>query len=426
MQVDLQKLLMEYCNAVPEHIQKKNVPDCTISITNLRDGLYLLGNILYEDLDNQIYIASIRAGFANMDSAVVVMQLQESRLILLGYAKEGLLKQNLCEDAFQKIENLVQGKTISDTSRFPKILAIIFGVIGLTTLLLIRGCVLNNADPDVIDEVLQSLPTESSVMESAETTEKIETTEATESIETTEDPAFVAEVELTIAATKEYNNAIKQFNRYAEEYNHAIPHVCIDNIVDLPRELEQLSLESETYEDNTNVVISDYNKEKIAADTKQVRELTTQVKMLLKVIQQIQTPDGAFVCKKLSNVEGITGCQQVTKELNPDGLLGKEGGYSACVYFTHAGVAQDGIPGNSIVAKGTDAGGAVEVYPTLTDAEARVEYLAGFDNTILYSGSYAIVGTMVVRTSYKLTDEQQFALTNAITMALTTVDDPTK
>ena len=61
----------------------------------------------------------------------------------------------------------------------------------------------------------------------------------------------------------------------------------------------------------------------------------------------------------------------------------------------------------------------MEVYPTVQDAEARCEYLAGFDGTVLYSGSYAIVGTTVIRTSYKLTNEQQIELTNDITMALT-------
>ena len=59
---------------------------------------------------------------------------------------------------------------------------------------------------------------------------------------------------------------------------------------------------------------------------------------------------------------------------------------------------------------------------TLDDAQARVDYLAGFDGTILYSGSYAIVGTTVVRTSHKFTDEQQLLLTHDITKVMTIVD----
>ena len=44
------------------------------------------------------------------------------------------------------------------------------------------------------------------------------------------------------------------------------------------------------------------------------------------------------------------------------------------------------------------------------------------DGTLLYSGSYAIIGTMVIRTSYKLSDNQQVKLTNDITKALTQVN----
>lgn len=77
------------------------------------------------------------------------------------------------------------------------------------------------------------------------------------------------------------------------------------------------------------------------------------------------------------------------------------------------------VDGDSPVSKGTDGGGAIEVYGTLEDAEARCEYLHGFDNTILYTGSYAIVGTMVIRISYIYTTEEQYEMTNRITKELT-------
>ena len=414
MHIDLQELLMEYCDANPEGIQKKNLSGCVLTITQLRDKLYLIGTILYEDLENQIYIASIRSGFADMNQAVVVMQLHESNLLLVGYAKEGIIKQNICIDAFHRIQNVVDGKITKDTSRFPRIMTLALIVVGLISFISIRSCVVNRADPDIIDEALQSIPMESSSKENLMPTEVIEATE---------DPVFVEEVEFTIDATKKYNNAVKQFNLRVEEYNNVVSQVCIDNVEGLPTKLEQLSLESETYEDNVNIVLGEYNKEKIAADTAQIHEMCLKVEMLVNVIQQINAPDGDYVCEKLKSIEGITGCQQVTEELNPDGLLGKKGGYSACIYFSYAAVDQKGIPGDSIVGKGTDAGGAVEIYPSLMDAQARVEYLAGFDNTILYTGSYAILGTMVIRTSYKLSDEQQFLLTDAITKALTSVEN---
>jgi hypothetical protein len=147
--------------------------------------------------------------------------------------------------------------------------------------------------------------------------------------------------------------------------------------------------------------------------------MTIEVKSAVTLLKQITAPTSDWVIEKLGTVEKITGTQAVTEELDPDDLLGKEGGFSACVYFTVSDINPEETVGDSIVAKGTDSGGAVEVYPTVKDAEARCEYLSGFDGTVLYSGSYAIVGTTVIRTSYKLTNEQQMELTNAITVALT-------
>ena len=408
MHIDLQKLLMEHCNADPALIQEETVSGCALSITQIRDKLYLLGNILYEDLANQAYVASVRAGFANMNSAVIALQLRGNKLYLAGYAKEGLIKQQICETAIRKVSDLAQGKTIADSSKRSKMIPLILAVIGITAFIAIRGCILSGSGPAEMSDVRQP---------SVSNTEGLTVTEATE------DPAFVAEVQLTIDATKAYNGAVEKFNQLVAEYNEAVGLICIDNINGMPTSLETLSLESESYEDNAEVVRSENSKEKIAADTKLIGDMCQEVEGLLKIAKQLNAPSGDWVSERLAGVEGITGCQQVTEEQNPDGLLGKEGGYSACVYFSHKAITQSEIPGVSIVEKGTDAGGAVEIYSTLADAQARVEYLAGFDGTILYSGSYAIVGTMVIRTSYKLTDEQQLILTHTITQALTTVTE---
>ena len=408
MHIDLRKLLKEYCNADPALIQEETVSGCVLSITQIRDKLYLLGNILYEDLENQAYVASVRAGFANMNNAVIALQLRGNTLYLVGYAKEGLIKQQICETAIRKVSDLAQGKTIADSFKRPKVIPLILAVIGITAFIVIRGCILSGSGPDEMSDVRQP---------SVSNTERLTVTEATE------DPAFVAEVQLTIDATIAYNEAVEKFNKLVAEYNDAVGLICIDNINGMPTSLETLSLESESYEDNAEVVRGENSKEKIAADTKLIGDMCKEVEGLIEVAEQLNAPAGDWVSERLSGVEGITGCQQVTEDQNPDGLLGKEGGYSACVYFSHKTITQSEIPGSNIVERGTDAGGAVEVYPTLADAQARVEYLAGFDGTILYSGSYAIVGTMVIRTSYKLTDEQQLILTHTITQALTTVTE---
>lgn len=404
MRVDLQKLLMEYCNANPDMVIEKTVPSCELSITEIRDKLYLLGNILHEDLENQVYVTTVRSGIANMNSAVVAIQLSGDTLRIIGYGKEGIIKQNICAQAIQKVVDATQGKVVSASSRWTKIIPVIVMIICLTAFLAIRSTIISGTSPDDFgDGLLETI--------------------FPKDPEPTEDPAFVAEVELTIDATKEYNKAVELFNASATEYNEAVVLCCIDNINGLPKSIDLLSKESEEYDDNAEVVKGENSKEKISADAELIRELTTQIEMLIKVLNQLTAPDGDWAEGRLANIEGITGVQQVTEEQNPDGLLGIEGGYLACVYFTHSAIDPKSVPGSNIVAKGTDAGGAVEIYATLADAQARVEYLAGFDGTVLYSGSYAIVGTTVIRTSYKLTDEQQLLLTHAITMALTAVEE---
>lgn len=210
-----------------------------------------------------------------------------------------------------------------------------------------------------------------------------------------------------------------KFNANVAEYNEAVKLTSIANIDGLPSSLEPLSVVSESFEDNAEVTRGTYGRKQIISDTATVLDMTEQVAQAVALVKQITAPTEEWVMERLETVESITETQAVTEAMNPDGLLGKEGGYSSCIYFTVAAARPNEVPGNSTVAKGTDAGGAVEVYPSLADAEARVEYLAGFDGTVLYSGSYAIVGTMVIRTSYKLSNEQQFDLTNAITTALT-------
>lgn len=139
------------------------------------------------------------------------------------------------------------------------------------------------------------------------------------------------------------------------------------------------------------------------------------------VVEQITAPAEEWVLERLEEVDSVTGMQAVTSENDPNGLLGKEGGYISCIYFITKDISPTSVKGSSIVEKGTDAGGAIEVYDTLEYALNRCDYLSQFDGTLLYSGSYAIIGTMVVRTSYKLSNSEQVALTNEITKVMTMI-----
>ena len=372
MKVDLISLLIEYGCSDKECIYEETVTNLDVTFLQIRDFLISSGEIFYEDTENNVYVASFRSGIFGMNRTIIALQIRGSKVNIAGFAKEGSIKQDSWKKSFSKIEAFCQGKKADEEkpkSRIGKI--IIFSLLAVAIITIV-GIGL-----------------------------------------------MFGEVHQTCAATKAYNAAVVKYNEQAELYNQSVEQTCIDNISGLPVVIETLATENEGFGANILVVVSSNNKEIIATDTQTIQEMTVEVKSAVNLLKQITAPTGDWVVEKLGTVETITGTQAVTEELDPDDLLGKEGGFSACVYFTVSDINSDEVVGDSIVAKGTDAGGAVEVYPTVQDAEARCEYLAGFDGTVLYSGSYAIVGTTVIRTSYKLTNEQQMELTNDITMALT-------
>ena len=161
--------------------------------------------------------------------------------------------------------------------------------------------------------------------------------------------------------------------------------------------------------------------------TKVLEELSSSQKALEKSIKQyalVNAPTEAYVIKCLETVEHIDGISAVTEDNDPNGNLNKAGGYTATVYFADDRVPADKVEfkGKTIIEKGTDGGGAIEVYVNEEDVKKRNDYLAGFDGGILASGSHKVIGTVLVRTSDYLTASQQKELEAAIVDALTKVD----
>ena len=137
--------------------------------------------------------------------------------------------------------------------------------------------------------------------------------------------------------------------------------------------------------------------------------------------QQVTNPSEAFVIEQLTGLPGITMIEAATEDNDPNGNLHKTGGYTAAVFFIYDQVTDSYVlysKGDTPVERATDGGGCIEVYETVEYAEARNTYLASFDGTIFSSGSHTVCGTIVVRTSDKLTATQQKELEAAIIAAL--------
>ena len=223
-------------------------------------------------------------------------------------------------------------------------------------------------------------------------------------------------------ATRDYNAAVREYNAQVEIYLNLINEVAVENIDGISGQVDVLPLADENMVPVIRSLLGGNTADKTRSDIESVQEMTSVMEQTIQIVQQIKNPDAAWVISRLGAVDEINAIQVVTTDNDPNGLHGIEGGYAACIYFTCDAVGPETVPGDDPVAKGTDGGGALEIYSTLSDAEARCEYLSEFDHTILYTGSYGLIGTMVVRTSYRFTGEEQYQLTNKIVQQFTKIE----
>ncbi|MBO0477921.1 EbhA [Vagococcus sp. DIV0080] len=184
------------------------------------------------------------------------------------------------------------------------------------------------------------------------------------------------------------------------------------NIPSPPKKTDQVKVET------TKLAATlDYSNE-----TKDLQTAISEADKSIKQLKQVTAPTQDFVILRLKNVDMIQDIMPVTEENDPNGNLNKAGGYTSSIYFSSNLIDQSSVYGKDLIEKGTEAGGCIEVYKTVEEANKRNDYLAGFDGGgILSSGSHTVIGTIVVRTSDKLTATQQKELESKIIESLTKV-----
>lgn len=95
--------MSEYIPIKEKSLIERQINVQNMSFVNLRDSIIGVGKILEEDLEISTYVVNISAGAANMNSAVVAIQLNDNCVSMLGYAKEGLINQHTAEKAIDKV-----------------------------------------------------------------------------------------------------------------------------------------------------------------------------------------------------------------------------------------------------------------------------------------------------------------------------------
>lgn len=210
-----------------------------------------------------------------------------------------------------------------------------------------------------------------------------------------------------------YFGVVSDYNKLAKAYNQLVSESAVYYVNGLRKSVIM------KYSPTVTMDAEKYTEDDLFHDVESTVSDTSKLLSEYAVAMQIRSPDEQWVIDQLKRVKSIREAQAVTEGNDPNGLLTKDGGYQSCIYFTITQIDPTSVDGSDIVAKGTDAGGAIEVYSTLEDAKSRCEYLSQFDDTLLYSGSYVLVGTMVIRTSYKLSNQEQVDLTDEIVRAFT-------
>ncbi|WP_211751793.1 EbhA [Paenibacillus dakarensis] len=170
-------------------------------------------------------------------------------------------------------------------------------------------------------------------------------------------------------------------------------------------------------------VTEELNNIDYSAAQKNLTKKTNALEHSIKQYALVNAPTEAYVIQRLKKVKNVADISAVTEENDPNGQLHKPGGYTSQVYFSSNLVNQSEVYGTTIIDKGTDAGGSIEVYATAEEANKRKDYLASFDGGLFASGSHTVVGTVLVRTSNELTASQQKKLEADIIAALTSIED---
>ncbi len=209
-----------------------------------------------------------------------------------------------------------------------------------------------------------------------------------------------------------------------------------DDVASKTKQIETLNSELEEAKANNELLASDLAEKtsKIEALNLEIEKKESQIELLKEMASSSSTvstvegdypllmaPTEEFVIDRLLRVPDIAYIAAATEDHDPNGHLGKQGGYTAQIYFSSPLVNPDygNNPDLDVIEAGTTSGGSIEVYATVVDAEKRDKYLGRNDGTIYSSGYHVVIGTLIIRVSKDLTASDQKKLEQEIVEALT-------
>lgn len=144
----------------------------------------------------------------------------------------------------------------------------------------------------------------------------------------------------------------------------------------------------------------------------------------IKQYKLVDNPTEEYLLSRLKTVKGIFNITAYTEETDTNKYLNKAKWYYSKIVFQHEDVQHSAIEyGHPIEEVGNSAGGCVEAFKTVEDAERRNQELQSQEGTVRSPGSHKVIGTVLVRTSDDLTTAKQKELEQAIIDALTYIEE---
>ena len=122
---------------------------------------------------------------------------------------------------------------------------------------------------------------------------------------------------------------------------------------------------------------------------KKLQDKCEEYEKSVQKLKNVTAPSESFVTERLSKVDTVVQTGAVTKENDPNGLLGKKGGYTACIYFLDKRVDRELLPAEAFreaddpdeeekaEAGATDSETAEESKTGETGAETAEESMTG-------------------------------------------------
>lgn len=157
---------------------------------------------------------------------------------------------------------------------------------------------------------------------------------------------------------------------------------------------------------------------------KSLEEKYNDFEKSIKQYKLVDNPTEEYLLSRLKTVNGIFNITAYTEETDPDKHLNKAKWYYSKIAFQHEDVKDSAIEyGFSIEEVGNPAGGCVEAFKTVEDAERRNQEMQSYEGTVKSPGTHKVIGTVLVRTSEDLTTTKQKELEQAIIDALTYIED---